>query len=875
MIATPPLADWPARVLLLGGCGLVLYGGEALLEWHMRANLLPDWPFLPYRVHYDTAWVFLLLGLALFAIIGGSRSGVAACAISALLIGAARWLEELFPVLEIPTHPLLGGLLPLQVDDISPPAALGVILGAGVLLALKQPPYSAGRSVLAAMLAFSLAALATFLLVGAQSSGPFLYGWLQLDSNDGANAVGFMLLAAAALFFIFFGDGPEPTAARRWAALAVWLAVVLASVGLWQALRLQQERETAARTHFAAAAIRIELTSSLQDRLRLLQRAAERGAAAAEPSERLRSEAPQLLNDVPEFRSIAWADAGLTVRWTVPEGGRITGKNLFADAHRKLAAAAALSGNGPVFTESVELQPGQGGFEIYVPVSRGDQFHGVLIGVVMHAGWLESLLADRFTQYSIVVREHGQPIGQARLKERAAGPGWSYEQPLSMQNVAWTLEVVPTQATLEAGETVLPQATLIIGVLLATLLAFTMFLFQTALVRARGAASAIRLLALDIEARKQAEQALRESEQETRRVIEDARDFYFRLFSDFPNLVWRADATGKCDYCNQNWLEFTGRTLEQELGDGWLRGLHPDDRPAWGEAFDAALRDNQPFEIQLRLRRRNGQYGSIICSCKPYHNMRGELAGFLCSCYDDTARREMQAELRASRERMRSFSRHLQTAREEEKTHIARELHDELGATLTALRMDSSWLSRRIPETDGMVAKKARGIVQLADSAIQFIRRTITELRPSILDNLGLVAALRWQAKEFQARSGIAVKVEVNRDDIVVDKEHAIVFFRIFQEALTNVLKHAHANQVTVRFAATEESHVLEVKDDGIGMPPDWGLKESSHGILGMQERAREFSGELYIASAAGGGTTVTVTLPRACQAATVEDLSQ
>jgi PAS domain S-box-containing protein len=876
VIATPRLADWPARILVVAGFGLVLYGGETLLEWHTGATLLPDWPFLPYRAHYDTAWAFVLIGLALFAIIGGSTAAVATCAIAVMLIGAARWLEELFPALEIPTRPLLGGLLPrLQLDDISPPSALGLILGAAVLLALKQPPYSAGRSVLAAMLAFSLAALATFLLAGPQTSGPFLYGWLQLDSNDGANAVGFMLLAAAVLFFIFFGDGPEATAARRWASLAVWLAVVLASVGLWQALRLQQARETVARTHFVAGAIRIELTSKLHDRLRLLQRAAERGSAAAEPGARLRAEAPQLLNDVPEFRAIAWADAGLTVRWTVPEGGRARGMNLFGDDRRKWAAAAALSGNGPVFTESMEIQPGQGGFEIYVSVSGGDQFHGILIGTVMHAGWLESLLADRFTQYSIVVREHGQPIGQARLKERAASPEWSHEQPLSMQNVAWTLEVAPTQSTLEAADTVLPQATLTIGVLLATLLAFTMFLFQTALRRARGAASANRLLALDIEARKQAEQALRESEQETRHVIEDARDFYFRLFSDFPNLVWRADAVGKCDYCNQNWLEFTGRTLEQELGDGWLQGLHPEDRPAWAEAFDAALRDNQPFEIQLRLRRRNGQYGSLICSCKPYHNMRGELAGFLCSCYDDTARREMQAELRASRERMRSFSRHLQTAREEEKNRIARDLHDELGATLTALRMDSSWLARRIPEADGAAAQKTRGIVQLADSAIQFIRRTITELRPSILDNLGLVAALRWQAKEFQARSGIAVKVEVSHDDIVVDKEHAIVFFRIFQETLTNVLKHAQAHQVTVRFAATEDSHVLEVKDDGIGMPPDWGMKESSHGILGMQERAREFNGDLDIASAASGGTTVTVTLPRANQAAMVEDLSR
>ena len=864
MSPTPFLADWPTRVLAAASCGLLLYAGEALLEWHTGMSVLPEWPFLPYRVHYDTAWALVLCGLALLAVISGARGAVAACAAAAMLIGAARWLAEVFPDLGIPTHPLLGGLLPrLQLDDISPPVAFGLVLSAAVILTLKRPPYSAARSILVAMLAFSLATLAAFLLLGSQSSGFFLYGWLQLDSSDAADAVGFLLLAGAAAFFVFFGGGPEATAARRWASLAVWLTVILASLALWQALEVYQARDTLARTQFVAKAIGLELASELQDRLRLLQRAAERAASGPDPGEHLRGEATQLLNDVPEFRVIAWADPGLTVRWTVPEGQYARNISLFADPRRKEAAAAALVGRGPVLTESLEIGAGQGGFEVYVPVSRGGgDFHGMLIGVVMHAGWLESLLGERFAQYAIVIKEHGRPIGQVRVRDRAAGAE-VHVQALSVRNVAWTLEVVPTQANVAAGATLLPQVTLLIGVLLATLLAFTMFLFQATLRRARGIASANRLLALDIEARKQAEQALRESEQETRRIVEDARDFYFRLFSDFPNLVWRADAAGKCDYCNHNWLEFTGRTPEQEMGDGWLEGLHPEDRPAWAEAFDAARRDNQPFEIQLRLRRRNGQYGSLICSCKPYHNMRGELAGFLCSCYDDTARRQMQAELRSSRERMRSFSRHLQTAREEEKTRIARELHDELGATLTALRMDSSWLARRIPEADDAASRKTRGIMQLADSAIQFIRRTITELRPSILDNLGLVAALRWQAKEFEGRTGIPVTVELGGEDSVVDKEHAIVFFRILQEALTNVLKHAQARHVTVRFTATDTSHVLEVSDDGVGMAGDWALKESSHGILGMQERAREFNGEVAFRSASGNGTTLTVSLPR------------
>lgn len=740
------LPDWPSRVLAMVGFALLLYGAGNLLEWHAGTALLPELPFLSFRLHYDTAWAFALCGLALFAVVAGAGLGAMICALGAMAIGMARWLQQLFPALDIPIHPLLRNpwLPQLKFDDISPPSALGLVLGAGILLALKQPPYSAVRSVIAAMLAFSLAALAAFLLLGSQSSGPFLYGWLQLDSNDAANAVGFMLLTGAALFFILFGRGPEATAARKWASLAVWLAVLLASVALWQALRLQQTRETLARTEFVAAAVRTELTGKLQDRIRSLQRSAERGASARVPGERIRAEAPQLLNDIPEFRTLAWADPGLTVRWAVPAGSYPIGNNLLADSRRKPAAASVQNEGGPAITGPLEILAGQRGFEIYMPAYRKNEFHGLLIGVVMHTGWLESLLADRFPQYSIALEEGGQVIGQVRLRERASGSKWRHRQDLSVLNAGWVLEVTPTQATVDAAATVLPQVTLVMGIVLATLLAFTMFLFQAALRRARDAAEANCQLALDIDARKQAERALRESEQE----------------------------------------------------------------------------------------------------------------------------------LRTSRERMRSFSWYLQTAREEEKTRIARDLHDELGATLTALRMDSSWLSRRMAGGDDAAAKKSRSVVQLADSAIQFIRRTITELRPSILDNLGLVAALRWQAKEFQERTGIVVTVDAVEDDAVADKAQAVVFFRIFQEALTNVLKHAKARQVTVRFAATADGHFLEVTDDGAGMAEGWALKETSHGILGMQERARELNGDLVIASAAGQGTTVKVTLPRTTPAALAQEVS-
>lgn len=853
---------------MASGAALVLFSGIWLLEWHAGTTIVPELPFLPYRFHYDTAWAFALAGIALAAFAAGARPAVSACALVVMLIGAMRCLEQLVPGFDVGIYPLLANRwLPAgEYDDIPPLTGLGLIFAAGALLALKRPPYSAARSVIAALLALSTVALATTLMLGSQSRGRFLYGWLQLDSNDAVNALAFMLVAGSVLFVVFWGGGHEARAARRWAPLAVWLSVLIVSLMLWQALQLRQLRETLAGTQVVADAASIELTSELRERIRVLWSAADRWASSRMTREEVAAEAARVLNDVPEFRAIAWADSAFTPRWAVPAGSYALGKNLLDDTRRNAAVGAALSNRAPALTRALDLPDGQKGFHVYVPVYRDRALDGLLIGLVIHGAWMESVLADRFTQYSIALLENGQLIGRLRWSERALGGEWIDEKSLAVLNANWTLLLAPTQATLDASASVLPLITLVVGVLLATLLAFTVFLFQITLRRARDTAEVAHLLQIDIEARKQAESALRMSEQENRRVVEEARDFYMRLFSGFPNFVWRTDASGQLDYCNQAWLDFTGKTWEQQLGDGWLESMHPDDRAAWSEAIQRTLRANQPLEIQFRLRRGDGRYGWIVCTCRPYQNMRGEPAGILASCYDDTARRAMQSELEASRERMRSFSRHLQTAREEEKTRIARELHDELGATLTALRMDSSWLARRLAADDGTAQRRSQSIVQLADAAIRCIRRIITELRPSILDNLGLIAALRWQAKEFQVRTGIRVSVHAEREEVAVDKAQAVVFFRIFQETLTNVLKHARARNVAVHFRATAAGHVLEVTDDGVGMAESSALKETTHGILGMQERAREHNGELDVSSAPGRGTRVRVELPRPVQ---------
>jgi two-component system sensor histidine kinase UhpB len=481
---------------------------------------------------------------------------------------------------------------------------------------------------------------------------------------------------------------------------------------------------------------------------------------------------------------------------------------------------------------------------------------------------------------------------------------------------------------------------------------------------------------------------------ELREQTERSRDFYFALFSDFPNLVWRSDVSGACDYLNKAWLDYTGRERGNELGDGWLEGVHPDDRERWQQSYTDAFGARRPFEVEYRLRRANGEYGSMICVGRPYHDMHGAFSGYLCSCYDNSARRAMesalreseqryegmtsnvpgmvfqlirdprerlafayvshgcealtgvpeavlrsdasafidlippderahfmatlevsaanltawnwsgrlrpphesaerwinirarprrgehgdvlwdglvyddtqarlaQRELERSREELRSLSRHLQSVREEEKARIAREVHDELGSTLTALRMDLDWMAERLPAEMEPLREKRSAMVKLVETAVAATRKIVTDLRPSILDDLGLGAAVRWQAAEFQKHTGVLIEVEAPDTDGSVQRDAALALFRIFQETLTNVARHAKATRVWVDLAISAEGCVLQVRDNGGGISEKDVQKATSHGLRGMRERAQQFGGDVSVATQPGGGTTLVASLP-------------
>ena len=247
---------------------------------------------------------------------------------------------------------------------------------------------------------------------------------------------------------------------------------------------------------------------------------------------------------------------------------------------------------------------------------------------------------------------------------------------------------------------------------------------------------------------------------------------------------------------------------------------------------------------------------------------RREIVGAVVVFKDTTDRKRAEAQLQDSLRRLRKLSGRMEGIREEERGRIARELHDELGVGLTCLKIDLSRLGgllgeRLIPGDRARVDEKIRGMKEQVDSTITSVQRIVAELRPGVLDDLGLVAAIEWQCRDFQRRTGIVCHCTVSHEDLRVDPEQATAVFRICQEALTNVTRHAQATEVQVCLEDQGAGLVLRVRDNGRGIPQDRLTDARSFGLLGMRERAGLLGGDVQIETQEGNGTTIVLQLPR------------
>ncbi|HEX9172797.1 MAG TPA: histidine kinase [Telluria sp.] len=217
-----------------------------------------------------------------------------------------------------------------------------------------------------------------------------------------------------------------------------------------------------------------------------------------------------------------------------------------------------------------------------------------------------------------------------------------------------------------------------------------------------------------------------------------------------------------------------------------------------------------------------------------------------------------QQEVTRSRARLAELTAHIEQVKEQERTRIAREIHDDLGGNLTAIKMSLSMLAARLPEEQPLLLEKAAYVDALVDRTIDAVHRISLDLRPSTLD-LGIVDALEWQAREFEKQAGIACVFRASDKEIELDPDNAIALFRIFQEALTNIAKHAAASHVTVNLRRQRQHLTLTISDNGRGIQPTDRVKPNSFGLRGMSERARALGGTMTLSAASGGGTMVVI----------------
>jgi signal transduction histidine kinase len=216
--------------------------------------------------------------------------------------------------------------------------------------------------------------------------------------------------------------------------------------------------------------------------------------------------------------------------------------------------------------------------------------------------------------------------------------------------------------------------------------------------------------------------------------------------------------------------------------------------------------------------------------------------------------------LRESEDKLRRLAAHLISVREEERAHIAREIHDELGQVLTGLKMEVTWLAKRLREKP--LIEKTDSMCKLIDTTVQTVRKIATGLRPEMLDDMGLVAAVGWQAKEFQKRTGIRCRAKLPPETTKLDIDVSTTMFRIFQEILTNVARHSRATRVDMELTVSDERVGLDVTDNGVGIADSDLNGKKSLGLLGMHERALLFGGEVKINGTPGHGTRVSVSIP-------------
>jgi PAS domain S-box-containing protein len=391
--------------------------------------------------------------------------------------------------------------------------------------------------------------------------------------------------------------------------------------------------------------------------------------------------------------------------------------------------------------------------------------------------------------------------------------------------------------------------------------------------------------------RRHAEQALRESEERFRLLVQGVREYAIFNLDPLGNVVsWNSGAERLKGYRTEEILgkhfstfypaeDVTSGKPEQILEEAAQRGqsedegwrIRKDGSRFWANVVVTALRNAKGSlhgfaKVSRDMTERHAK--QTLGKAKEMLELRAEQRTTVLARVNQELRSEIadrvraEEQFRASLDQLRALTARLQSVREEERTSIAREIHDELGQACTAIKMDLALIGRKATRRQTSLLAKVDSATKLVDGMIVTLRRIASDLRPRTLDDLGLTAALEWQAQEFESRTGIPCRITLPQEPLALDAERSTAIFRIFQESLTNIARHAHATRVEARLGLEVNELFFQVRDNGKGFDAEEVKTRKSLGLVGMQERALLLNGELNVEGVPGAGTIMTMRIP-------------
>jgi PAS domain S-box-containing protein len=352
------------------------------------------------------------------------------------------------------------------------------------------------------------------------------------------------------------------------------------------------------------------------------------------------------------------------------------------------------------------------------------------------------------------------------------------------------------------------------------------------------------IIARDITDRKRADEMHRESEERFRMLADSA-----------PVMIWVTGTDSQCTFVNRQWLEFTGRTMEKEIGNGWSDGIHPSDFQPCVDYYLSSFNSRRSFTMEYRYMRADGQYRWLVDNGVPRFGSTGDFLGYIGSCVDISERKQNEQALQHLTARIFMLQ-------DEERQRVAAELHDGLGQSLAIIKNRAQMGLRNQANPDRII-EQLEEISATATASILEVREIAHNLRPYELDRLGLGAAIESMVERVSNSTSISLTSDLERMEDLLSPEAEISVYRIVQEALSNVIQHSKATAARIEVRTFGKQMTISVQDNGKGFPvfPGNGYNAGGYGLAGIAERVRGLGGFFEIASPPEGGTTLTVHL--------------